>query len=172
MVKKKQPCTHFYCFIVSIIAALFKFYTKSVKIIYKIFFRIILAALLEDFRKILAPVLHIRIVAAAVKVALMTPLSSSIYAFSSLPFLVVTSTLFLCSVLSLFSTLSCAYSFFQIMGRVHLSFSLAPTLFYGICGVTENNFFRWLIATNAAICHNSLSSIRERSITGVDAAAG
>ena len=52
--------------------------------IYKIFFRIILAALLEDFRKILAPVLHIRIVAAAVKVALMTPLSSSIYAFSSL----------------------------------------------------------------------------------------
>ena len=58
------------------------------------------------------------------------------------------------------------------MGRVHLSFSLAPTLFYGICGVTENNFFRWLIATNAAICHNSLSSIRERSITGVDAAAG
>ena len=84
MVKKKQPCTHFYCFIVSIIAALFKFYTKSVKIIDKIFFRVILAALLEDFRKILAPVLHIRIVAAAVKVALMTPLSSSIYAFSSL----------------------------------------------------------------------------------------
>ena len=143
MVKKKQPCTHFYCFIVSIIAALFKFYTKSVKIIDKIFFRVILVALLEDFRKILPLVLHIRIVAAAVKVALMTPLSSSIYAFSSLS-LSLHQLFFFCVPfsLSLFSTLSCAYSFFQIMGRVHLSFSLAPTLFYGICSVTENNFFR------------------------------
>ena len=171
MVKKKQPCTHFYCFIVSIIAALFKFYTKSVKIIDKIFFSYYLSRIIRGLPKNLSAGATYKNSCCCSQGGFNDPFVE-LYLRLLLPFLVVTSTLFLCSVLSLFSTLSCAYSFFQIMGRVHLSFSLAPTLFYGICGVTENNFFRWLIATNAAICHNSLSSIRERSITGVDAAAG
>ena len=51
MVKKKQPCTHFYCFIVSIIAALFKFYTKSVKIIDKIFFSYYLSRIIRGLPK-------------------------------------------------------------------------------------------------------------------------
>ena len=123
-----------------------------------------LAALLEDFRKICRSLLHIRIVAPVVKVALMTPLSSSIYAFSSLSLSLHQLFFFVFRSLSFFLHSLALILFFQIMGRVHLSFSTGPpTLFYGICGVTENNFFRWLIATNAAICHNSLSSIRERN---------
>lgn len=142
MVKKKQPCTHFYCFIVSIIAALFKFYTKSVKIIDKIFFSYYFSRIIRGLPKNLSAGATYKNSCCCSQGGFNDPFVE-LYLRLLLPFLVVTSTLFFVfRSLSFFYTLLRLFFFFQIMGRVHLSFSLAPTLFYGICGVTENNFFR------------------------------